>query len=62
MERVTMVEQKIRVAASIIRVFFMRDKSLNLDTFYPIPIQLQGIGQIVSLFSLIFDFSDFSLC
>jgi hypothetical protein len=40
------------------RVFFMRGGSLNLDTFYPIPVQPRVIAQIVSLF-LIFQFSHF---
>jgi len=32
-----------------------------MDTFYPIPIQFQEIDQIISLFSLIFDFLGFSI-
>jgi hypothetical protein len=51
---------KIWAVASKMRVFIMRVDFLSLDTFYPIPIQLQKIDQISSIFLLIFDLSGFS--
>ena len=45
--------------SSKMRVFFMRVECLVLDTFYPIPIQLQVIDQIASLFYLFLIFQIF---
>ena len=57
-----MIDQKDQVAVLKIRVVFMRDSSLILDTFYPIQIQFQVTDQIFVFFSLIFDFLVFRFC